>query len=51
LGAFVSVLGFVRVVVFASARYVPMLFLLIWHSSAPALISKKKSGCHYSSLL
>jgi hypothetical protein len=29
LGAFVSVLGFVRVVVFASARYVPMLFLLI----------------------
>jgi hypothetical protein len=28
-GVFVSVQGFVRVVVYASARYVPMLFLLI----------------------
>jgi hypothetical protein len=40
-GVFVSVQGFVRMVVYASARYVPMLFLLTWHSSAPDLIKKK----------
>jgi hypothetical protein len=40
--AFVHVLGFVRVVVCASARYVTLLFLLIWHSSALALIFKEK---------
>jgi hypothetical protein len=28
-GAFISVLGFVRVMVYASARNVPILFLLI----------------------
>jgi hypothetical protein len=40
LGAFVSVFGFVHVVVFASACYVPMLFLF---SSAPALFFLKNA--------
>jgi hypothetical protein len=40
LGAYVSVLKFVRVVVSVSTHFVPMLFLLIWHSSASTLIKK-----------